>query len=522
MATFLQRILPGQRKSPDVEVASRDALLPLIVGLGIFALLFRLLPLSASGALGSFRGYDDGVHYAAAVNLLAGNLPYRDFVLVHPPGIAILLLPFAVLGHLASDNAGIGAARILFVLIGTANTVLVAVLLRRFGFLAVLGGAGLYSVWQATNIAERSIMLSPVLNLFVLAALVCLREGSPGTRRSAVVLSAILLGVALCFKVWAVIPIIVIAVIILVRHGIRELMVYAGAGFATCIVILAPFFVAAPQAMVGQVVQAQLQRTDGATRGLSFRVQHFVGLNLPLTVVSAIFVLGLLMLCLPLAVELRRKSPPRLWSDHFWWSVLALAIIFIFLVSGSFFDQYPNFAAPYIALSLGAVVGRLCLKMPAGSSVVFRTGAAVLILVALLPFADQGALLSPSPLPGVDTGALKSAAAPFNCVWAPYSYMAVMGNTLSRSVAHGCGPAVDLFGSRMVSAAGLPVAQYAPDRDADVDEREAERLLASDAAIVGVPLETYGLTPQLVGVLEESFTLRLTTGNMQLWVRKIP
>ena len=39
--------------------------------------------------------YDDGVYYSAATALVHGQLPYRDFLLLQPPGIAVLLAPFA-------------------------------------------------------------------------------------------------------------------------------------------------------------------------------------------------------------------------------------------------------------------------------------------------------------------------------------------------------------------------------------------------------------------------------------------
>ena len=37
-----------------------------------------------------FTGYDDGVDFGSAVRLVGGALPYRDFVLIQPPGISLL------------------------------------------------------------------------------------------------------------------------------------------------------------------------------------------------------------------------------------------------------------------------------------------------------------------------------------------------------------------------------------------------------------------------------------------------
>ena len=56
------------------------------------------LPHVLSGVLGWNEGYDEGVYLGAATRLVNGALPYRDFVLVHPPGIVLLMFPVALVG----------------------------------------------------------------------------------------------------------------------------------------------------------------------------------------------------------------------------------------------------------------------------------------------------------------------------------------------------------------------------------------------------------------------------------------
>ena len=51
-------------------------------------------------------------------------LPYRDFVLVQPPGITVLMAPAALLSKVASTAWAIAAGRILTALAGTAAVVL--------------------------------------------------------------------------------------------------------------------------------------------------------------------------------------------------------------------------------------------------------------------------------------------------------------------------------------------------------------------------------------------------------------
>ena len=61
----------------------------------VFGVAFaaRLVPLLRGGGLYAAGNYDDGVHYAAAMGLVHGLLPYRDFLFLHPPGIAVLARP---------------------------------------------------------------------------------------------------------------------------------------------------------------------------------------------------------------------------------------------------------------------------------------------------------------------------------------------------------------------------------------------------------------------------------------------
>ena len=81
--------------SPPVSEAARrrDRAWPwLALGLIVLAgVALRALPLVRSGALFSGIEYDDGVYLTSAALLVSGHLPYTEFTLLHPPGIAVLL-----------------------------------------------------------------------------------------------------------------------------------------------------------------------------------------------------------------------------------------------------------------------------------------------------------------------------------------------------------------------------------------------------------------------------------------------
>lgn len=67
----------------------------------LLALALRLYQLSRPGYLLGVSEYDDGPYFGSALRLLNGAIPYRDFVIVHPPGITLLMLPAALLAKTA-------------------------------------------------------------------------------------------------------------------------------------------------------------------------------------------------------------------------------------------------------------------------------------------------------------------------------------------------------------------------------------------------------------------------------------
>jgi len=93
--------------------------IPVLVA--VVALAVRLSAVLRGGGLYGYFGYDDGVYFAAAASLLAGRLPYQDFILLHPPGIVLALAPFAELGRLTTDRDAMAVARVVWLLVGALN-----------------------------------------------------------------------------------------------------------------------------------------------------------------------------------------------------------------------------------------------------------------------------------------------------------------------------------------------------------------------------------------------------------------
>ena len=128
---------PGR---PRLGRRGRDWWLPVVVGIGVVAFLARLLPTLRGGGLSGLGVYDDGVYYAAAASLVAGRVPYEQFVLLHPPGIAVALAPYAVLGRMTSDPTGFAVARLAMMLVGAGNAAAQRLRLRGPGPQGAAGG----------------------------------------------------------------------------------------------------------------------------------------------------------------------------------------------------------------------------------------------------------------------------------------------------------------------------------------------------------------------------------------------
>ncbi|HEU4673001.1 MAG TPA: hypothetical protein VFS32_08890, partial [Candidatus Limnocylindrales bacterium] len=228
-----------------------------LLGLAILAFLARLVPVLATGGLRGYIDYDDGVYMGTALALMRGSVVYRDFYMLHPPGIVYVLSPFAALSFVVSDAAAFMAARLGFMLLGALNTVLVGLVAARAGRLAALASAALYAVWIVPIYTERSTWLVGPQNTLLLLALLAMAwrparpDGGPaplGWRRAALV--GALIGACGAIQIWGVVTAAAVFAWLVVevrreQDRLRPLVAYVVAGIVTVGVLLLPFFLVA-------------------------------------------------------------------------------------------------------------------------------------------------------------------------------------------------------------------------------------------------------------------------------------
>ena len=160
--------------------------------------------------------YDDGPYFGSAVRLVHGSLPYKDFILVQPPGITLLMSPVGLLTYWTGTAWGLAIGRILTVLAGTAGVALAGLLVRHRGPLAALLTCGFMAVYSDGVAAAHTVLVEPWLVLFCLAGAVAVFDGDRITASTRRLLGGgVLLGFAGAVEAWAIVPVLVLAALCL-------------------------------------------------------------------------------------------------------------------------------------------------------------------------------------------------------------------------------------------------------------------------------------------------------------------
>ena len=333
-----------------------------IVAATLLALGLRGFQIFRTGHLLGVGDYDDGADFGSALRLIHGVLPYRDFIIVQPPGIVLLMVPAAALSPLIGTAGSIAVARILTVAASAAAVVLGGLLVRHRGVFATLVTCGVIAIYPGSVQAAHTVMLEPWLTVFCLAGAVAVfdRDRLTGSGRR-LAWGGAALGFAGAVKVWAIIPAAVIVVACLLgAEPVRRATRFVAGVAAGFLIPVLPFAILAPGRFYDSVIVAQLIRTDARTP-LGYRLQYLTGLaawDLG-TVTFLIVAVGLAVLVagtLIAACRVTHRGPPPLE----WFSVATAALIVVaFLVPDDFYYHYPAFLAPFLAMAFALPAARL-------------------------------------------------------------------------------------------------------------------------------------------------------------------
>jgi Glycosyltransferase family 87 len=352
--------LPGQRARWAEPVGLA------IIGSALVALALRLYLLSRPGFLLGVIEYDDGTDFGSAVRLVNGALPYRDFIIVQPPGITLLMAPIALAAKGLGTAGALAIARVMTALASTAGVVLAGLLVRHRGLLATLVTCGLLAVYPDSVQAAKTVLLEPWLVLFCLLGALAVFDGdrlAGGWRRVAV--GGLAFGFAGAVKVWAILPVAVI--LVLAARRPRQAGTFAAGVAAGFLVPVLPFAALAPRTFYDSVVIAQLRRVDLVRIPLGQRLTDMTGLShLPkppvvLLILVVAAVIGLSVGAAVLATRLTGQRPVALE----WFSLVTAALVVAaFLWPSDFYYHYPAFLAPFLGMAMALPLARLWAALP--------------------------------------------------------------------------------------------------------------------------------------------------------------
>ena len=458
-----------------------------IVIITALGLALRLYQLSRPDYLIGVTEYDDGTDFGSAILLIHGDLPYRDFIMVQPPGITLLMAPVALVTKGIGTAWAMGVGRILTALAGAAAVSMGGLLVRHRGLLAVIVACGILAVYPAAVQAAHTVLLEPWLVLFCLAGMLAVFDGDRLASTRRLVWGGVLFGFAGAIKVWAVVPVLVIVVLILAARQPRRAAAYAAGVVAGFAVPVLPFAALAPGTFYRSVVIAQLVRVDTVRIPVGYRLHEMTGLTdvTGLTSTLVLSLISLLILALVAgssvaASRLTGRRPPLL--EQFSLAAGALTII-AFLWPADFYYHYAGFLAPFLALAIALPVARFvdalrasrageaqggdraAPQRPAARLIVRYATPVALVAVAVMAVAQFGFESSLQPplaptTPGLTSdvvSAVSDAVPPGACVLTDQASYTIAANRFVSS-RPGCVPMVDGVGSDYSLSRGLSAA----------------------------------------------------------------
>ena len=398
----------------------------------VLAVVCRIVSILQAGGFFAALNPDEGAYYGASMALAEGVLPYRDFLLLHPPGIAVLLAPFAALASVVGDADSMAAMRLGVVVLGGLNTVLVYRVALRIGVPAAVCASLFYAVWFPVVRVERTALLEPFVITAILVAL--LATTAPRVTSRGLIIGGLVAGVLATTKLYSIVPLAIITAALLITNGWRKAATFTAALAAGFVAVCLPFFVLAPTEMFRMVVLDQLGR--GGSIDHVARLRDIFALTELDPAASLFTVCVCLIVAFMAVIAVVRIPASRLWV------VLLVVQIGVLLAGPNLFVNYTAYPAAALALTVGAFAQAAC----GGVGARFKTIQCTVIIAAIV--LTSGAIhlskdSSGKPCPVRPVAATVAGA---TCVTADSATALILTNTFSRNIANGCPVVVDFTG----------------------------------------------------------------------------
>lgn len=463
-----------------------------------FAYLVRLLSLISAGGFDAVLGYDDGVYYSAATAFVHGLVPYKDFVMVHPPGILLVLSPFAFLAKFTSDAFAFYGARTLFMLIGATNTYLVYRIGRRFDRTTGVMAALIYAVWMPVVRIERTPYLEGIGILALLIALYLLPRTKIPLNRVAI--AGAVLGFAVATKLWFAVPVVIFFAWFLISKEFKRALVFGAASVTTFLLVICTFWFRAGNEFWRLILTAQLNRGGGhisEERRVS-QIFNFASLNF-ISNESLRILMGsvlVLIVAIPFIRFFRRREQGYL--------ILALFVaqFLVLMKTPVFFNAYPSFVAATFALICGIALGALHRNLLTGALIFAMVIGGLYSSLTQAPGKDLPNVIEQLPLRQA------------KCVTSDAPAVLALTNSLTRDLENGCHLLYDVTGTIYgIDSGANPYHRSATSRRlrSALYQSELRRYLESGSTIILTRERSDGLRPETFYDLLKSRKIIKTT-----------
>jgi hypothetical protein len=418
------------------------------------AAFLRFYQLARPGYLLGVTEYDDGVQFGGALRMVSGVIPYRDFVVVQPPGSILLMAPIAGLAKVTGSAWGLAIARVLTACADTACVALLGLLVRHRGAVATGVACGIYAVYPDALVAAQTFMLEPWLNLFCLIGALLVFDGDRMTDGRRLAWGGAAFGFAAAIKIWALVPLAVIGLLLL--HRPRRLAALAGGAAAGLGILVLPFLAMAPRGLAKDVVISQFVRAGARHAPPLPRLSDLAGFSLFPHLPASFRVLVLLVIAavVPLGYMAACVAARRLPTALDWYAMIGVvAVIAILLWPFGYWSHYGAFAGPFIALVLALPAGLL---RPAARGNQIVPAVAVGVVAAVLiagagarQFAAETRLHASTSL----AASADKLIPPGACVLTNHASNAISANRFTPDTA-GCPSMVDAYGTLLAMTDG--------------------------------------------------------------------
>jgi alpha-1,2-mannosyltransferase len=467
-ATLAYRKAPESGTGPGRR-ARLSATGVVIAGAVIVGLALRAYQLSRPGFLLGVTQYDDGPYFGSAVRLLQGSVPYRDFVLVQPPGITLLMAPAALLAKLIGTVWGMATGRILTTFASAAAVAVGGLLVRHRGVLATMVTCGALAVYPASVAASHTVLCEPWLVLFCLTGSVAVFNGdwlTASARRLA--WGGAAFGFAGAVEAWAIVPALVVLIVAGWSGGSRwrQAGIYAGGVAAGFLIPVMRFAAASPGGFYRSLITAQIgPRAHPQRVRFWVRLSNMTGItDIHLTSHAAITLIALAIVAAVtiLTIAAWQLTPQYQTALDVFALATTAAVVVMFLWPDQFHYHFPAFLAPFLAVAIGLPAARLCAAFEtARPDMTFLTRwavpgvtAAALIGFAALHASTEAHLGRYAGMSTAVSARMQQIVPAGACVLTDQVSSLIIANRFTSSVP-GCSPMIDGLGTDLALSGGL-------------------------------------------------------------------